>query len=177
MWNTLKWDLFSFWTDRCLLLLHLFYFFLIIVFKCRRDPIGIKNLNAHRLKLGLASRNLWLSSPHVAECHRFFLLSARSLFQQVTIFLMCHKTLYLVYSFQVSNFVCLFIQMMLAHEKSFEAETFLLIKSLLFSAQVIVIMVTSFFSWNLVHVFVIWCRIYLLFFYNSKPMWVILHLF
>ncbi|PWA33890.1 G2/mitotic-specific cyclin-1 [Artemisia annua] len=47
-----------------------------------RDPIGIKNLNARRLKLGLASRNLWLSSPHIAECHRFFLLSARSLFQQ-----------------------------------------------------------------------------------------------
>ncbi|PWA97505.1 hypothetical protein CTI12_AA028730 [Artemisia annua] len=75
--------------------------------KILRDPIGIKNLNAHRLKLGLASRNLWLSSPHVAECYRFFLLSARSLFQQI----------------------------ILAHEKSFEAENFLLIKSIFFSAQ------------------------------------------
>ncbi|PWA53605.1 pumilio 23 [Artemisia annua] len=65
----------------------------------KRDPIGIKNLNARRLKLGLASRNLWLSSPHIAECHRFFLLSARSLFQQI----------------------------ILAHKKSFQAENFLLI--------------------------------------------------
>ncbi|GKC82616.1 hypothetical protein Tco_1138333, partial [Tanacetum coccineum] len=75
--------------------------------KILRDPTGIKNLNAHRLKLGLASRNLWLSSPHIPECHRFFLLSARSLFQQI----------------------------ILAHEKSFEAENFLKIKSMFFSAQ------------------------------------------
>ncbi|GKA43874.1 hypothetical protein Tco_0736598, partial [Tanacetum coccineum] len=47
-----------------------------------RDPIGIKNLNAHCLKLGLASRNLWLSSPHIPECHHFYLFSARSLSQQ-----------------------------------------------------------------------------------------------
>nr|GEU87507.1 midasin isoform X1 [Tanacetum cinerariifolium] len=75
--------------------------------KILRDPIGIKNLNTHRLKLGLASRNLWLSSPHIPECHRFFLLSARSLFQQI----------------------------ILAHEKSFKAEIFLKIKSMFFSAQ------------------------------------------
>ncbi|PWA78164.1 ATPase, F1/V1/A1 complex, alpha/beta subunit, Zinc knuckle CX2CX4HX4C [Artemisia annua] len=77
--------------------------------KILRDPINIKSLNVHRLKLGLASRNLWLSSPHIAECHRFFLLSARSLFQQI----------------------------ILAHEKSFQAENFLLIKSIFFSAQFI----------------------------------------
>ncbi|GKB17434.1 hypothetical protein Tco_0851357, partial [Tanacetum coccineum] len=51
--------------------------------KILRDPIGIKNLNAHRLKLKLASHNLWLSSPHIPECHHFFLFSARSLFQQL----------------------------------------------------------------------------------------------
>nr|KAJ0194819.1 hypothetical protein LSAT_V11C700343310 [Lactuca sativa] len=71
------------------------------------NPIGIKDLNAHSLKLGVASRNLWLSSPHVADSHSFFLSSARSLFQQI----------------------------ILAHERSFEADKYSLIKSIFFSAQ------------------------------------------
>ena len=149
MWNTLKWDLFSFWTDRCLLLLHLFYFFLIIVFKCRRDPIGIKNLNAHRLKLGLASRNLWLSSPHVAECHRFFLLSARSLFQQVTNFFKCHRTLYLVYSYKFLILFLSFHPVNTCPQEVLPSWEFFANKSIFFSVQVTVRMVTSFFSWNL----------------------------
>ncbi|XP_023760194.1 midasin [Lactuca sativa] len=71
------------------------------------NPIGIKGLNAHSLKLGVASCNLWLSSPHVADSRSFFLSSARSLFQQI----------------------------ILAHEKSFEADKYSLIKSIFFSAQ------------------------------------------
>ncbi|KAI3766421.1 hypothetical protein L2E82_16478 [Cichorium intybus] len=70
-------------------------------------PISIKDLNAHSLKLGVASRNLWLSSPHVAESRSFFLSSARSLFQQ----------------------------MILAHKKSFEPDNYSLIRSTFFSAQ------------------------------------------
>ncbi|KAK9063930.1 hypothetical protein SSX86_017802 [Deinandra increscens subsp. villosa] len=76
--------------------------------KILQSPISIKYLNAHILKLGVASRNLWLSSPHVAECRHFFTSCARSLFQQI----------------------------ILAHEKSFEADKFSLIKSAFFSAQV-----------------------------------------
>ncbi|KAJ9568543.1 hypothetical protein OSB04_004509 [Centaurea solstitialis] len=76
--------------------------------KILRSPIGIKDLNAHSLKLGVASRNLWISSPHVAESRHFFLSSARSLFQQI----------------------------ILAHEKSFEADNFSLMRSVFFSAQV-----------------------------------------
>ncbi|XP_071712181.1 midasin isoform X2 [Rutidosis leptorrhynchoides] len=74
--------------------------------KFMQNPIGIKDKDAHKLKLGVASRNLWQSSPHVAECHSFFLSSARSLFQQI----------------------------ILAHEKSFEADKFSRIKNI-FSAQ------------------------------------------
>ncbi|GJV40896.1 hypothetical protein Tco_1419336 [Tanacetum coccineum] len=80
----------------------------ICLFNQWRDPIGIKNLNAHRLKLGLASRDLWLSSPHIPKCHHFLLFSAQSLFQQI----------------------------ILAHEKSFESEICLKLKSIFFSAQV-----------------------------------------
>ncbi|KAI3759776.1 hypothetical protein L6452_07827 [Arctium lappa] len=75
--------------------------------KILRYPIGIKDLNAHSLKLGVASRNLWISSPHVAEYHHFFLSSAQSLFQQI----------------------------ILAHKKSFEADHYSLMRSVFFSAQ------------------------------------------
>ncbi|KAI3727341.1 hypothetical protein L1987_67154 [Smallanthus sonchifolius] len=77
--------------------------------KILQSPIGIKDLNAHSLKLGVASRNLWLRSPHVADCRHFFISSARSLFQQI----------------------------ILAHEKSFEVEAdkYSSIKSKFFSAQ------------------------------------------
>ncbi|KAK9066170.1 hypothetical protein SSX86_013491 [Deinandra increscens subsp. villosa] len=80
----------------------------LLVDKILRGPIDIKDLNAHILKLGVASRNLWLSSPHVAECRHFFISCARSLLRQI----------------------------ILAHEKSFEADKFSLIKSEFFSAQV-----------------------------------------
>ncbi|KAJ0755641.1 putative von Willebrand factor, type A, AAA+ ATPase domain, midasin, midasin, AAA lid domain 7 [Helianthus annuus] len=74
--------------------------------KILQSTVGIDDFNAHSLKLGIASRILWLSSPHVAECRSFFVSSARSLFQQI----------------------------ILAHEKSFEADKYSLIKSE-FSAQ------------------------------------------
>ncbi|KAI7735786.1 hypothetical protein M8C21_000548, partial [Ambrosia artemisiifolia] len=73
--------------------------------KILQSPIGIKDLSAHCLKLGVASRNLWLTSPRIAECHHFLLSSAQSLFQQI----------------------------ILAHEKAFEADRSSLTK--LFSAQ------------------------------------------
>ncbi|XP_076884991.1 midasin-like [Bidens hawaiensis] len=72
-----------------------------------QSTVGINDLNAHNLKLGISSRNLWLSSPHVTECRSFFISSARSLFQQI----------------------------ILAHEKSFEADIYSTIKSILSSAQ------------------------------------------
>ncbi|KAD4889375.1 hypothetical protein E3N88_21448 [Mikania micrantha] len=75
--------------------------------KILQSSTGIKDLNAHILKLGVASRNLWLSSPHVAECHHFFISCARSLFQQI----------------------------ILAHEKSFEADKYSSLKSVFFSSQ------------------------------------------
>ncbi|KAL4583665.1 hypothetical protein LXL04_008247 [Taraxacum kok-saghyz] len=71
------------------------------------SAIGIKDFNPHRLKLGVASRNLWLSSPHVAQSHSFFLSSARSLFQQI----------------------------ILAHEKSFEPDTYSLLRSICVTPQ------------------------------------------
>ncbi|KAK1434225.1 hypothetical protein QVD17_11144 [Tagetes erecta] len=75
--------------------------------KILQSPVGIKDYNAHSLKLGVTSRNLWLSSPLGAECSHFLMSSARSLFQQI----------------------------ILAHAKSFEANIFSEIKSILFSAQ------------------------------------------
>ncbi|GJX87636.1 hypothetical protein Tco_0339650 [Tanacetum coccineum] len=97
--------------------------------KILRDPIGIKNLNAHRLKLGLVSCNLWLSSPHIPECHHFFLFSARSLFQQI----------------------------ILAHEKSFESEICLKLESIFFSAQVCAMTMRMFMNLQLAAVLTIGC--------------------
>nr|XP_043616414.1 midasin-like [Erigeron canadensis] len=69
-------------------------------------PVGIRDLNVHRLKLGVSSCSLWQSSAHFAKCYCFFLSSAQALF----------------------------LQIILAHEKSFEADGYS-IKSKFFSAQ------------------------------------------
>nr|KAJ0220880.1 hypothetical protein LSAT_V11C200061600 [Lactuca sativa] len=55
-----------------------------IVSQMLLNPIGIKDLNAHNLKLGVASHNLWLSCPYAVDSRNVFLSSARSLFQQST---------------------------------------------------------------------------------------------
>ncbi|KAK3037952.1 hypothetical protein RJ639_030657 [Escallonia herrerae] len=67
----------------------------------------IRDYSVQRLKLSVASRNVWQSYPCVVNIHSFFLLAARSLFHQI----------------------------ILAHKKSFEADKFSAIKSLLAYAQ------------------------------------------
>ncbi|XP_028066482.1 midasin-like [Camellia sinensis] len=77
------------------------------IFKIRQSTSAIKDYPMHCLKIRVASCNLWQSCPPVTNVQAFLLSVARSLFQQI------------IY----------------AHRKSFEADKYAVIKSLLGSFQ------------------------------------------
>ncbi|CAK9179916.1 unnamed protein product [Ilex paraguariensis] len=71
------------------------------------NTIAIRDYAVHSLKLRVASRNIWHSSPRTTNIQSFFLSTARSLFQQI----------------------------IFAHKKSFEADKYATIKSIFGSVQ------------------------------------------
>lgn len=90
----------------------------------------------HSLQLRVASRNLWQSSPHVANIHNFLLSAAQSLFQQVVI-LINYRISVVFYNNNiiVLSLLNFFFQIIFSHKKSFEADKYAAIKSIISSVQ------------------------------------------
>ncbi|KAM7483877.1 hypothetical protein LguiB_008460 [Lonicera macranthoides] len=80
---------------------------MITVDKILRSTFAVRDFHMHSLQLRVASRNLWQSSPCVANIHSFLLSAAQSLFQQI----------------------------IFSHKKSFEADKYAEIKSIICSVQ------------------------------------------
>ena len=90
----------------------------------------------HNLKLRAASHNLWQSSPPETDLHGFLLSAARTLFQQVVFFSKEGISLLVCITNNLIFLLCFFyFQIIFAHRKSFEANNYAAIKSILYSFQ------------------------------------------